>query len=162
MKICDRPACTKFAATGQKYCSKEHSPFGYYSDKEDSEQQTASKSIYKTSPGLQKQPRIVNEELLEEVRHIPCLNCVTTDPWDSIERAISQTAISEAHHLKTRGAFGHDVPHNVISVCRRHHIEIHQIGITATAEKYPVFKSWLKEAGWLFDSYNKKWSHPNL
>lgn len=82
---------------------------------------------------IPKNVRIVDEELLEVIKTIPCMACGAAPPND-------------AHHITSRKAGGHDVAQNVISFCREHHTENHQIGVVKMFQKYPTFKTWLELA----------------
>ena len=42
----------------------------------------------------------------------------------------------DLHHVKTRGAGGCDSSFNLMPLCRKHHTEVHTIGITSMSEKY--------------------------
>lgn len=65
---------------------------------------------------------------------IKCLVCGATNP--------------DRHHVKSRGAFGDDSQSNIAHLCRRHHTEIHQIGLSTFAKKYKQFENWLLQNGW--------------
>ena len=65
--------------------------------------------------------------------------------------------IAERHHIKTRGAGGTDEPENILEACRAHHIEVHKLGLTTFAEKYPKVKKYLLSKGWYFDDFRRKW-----
>ena len=76
-----------------------------------------------------KPKRIEDESLLETIREMPCLIC-SKSPVD-------------AHHMTSRGAGGGDTKDNLVPLCRKHHQEYHQIGISKFAWKYPRIKEWL-------------------
>jgi len=80
---------------------------------------------------MTKPKRIVNEEVLESVRSMPCICCKATP--------------SDPHHLTTRGAGGCDVYENLMPLCRKHHTEIHAVGVGKLSWKFPVIKRWLME-----------------
>jgi hypothetical protein len=81
--------------------------------------------------GFPKLPRIVDEELLEQVRKLPCMACGIRP--------------SDAHHLTSRGAGGSDVAVNVMPLCREHHSAYHQNpGYVISA--FPCVRSWLEMA----------------
>lgn len=71
---------------------------------------------------LTKPKRIVSKALIDYYKSQGCAVC----GWKPCD----------AHHLKSRGAGGDDVPENLISLCRRHHTEIHQIGKRKFLAKY--------------------------
>lgn len=73
-----------------------------------------------------KKKRIVDEELLEKIRQLPC----------AIKGRLC-TGDIDPHHIKSRGAGGDDVEENLIPLCREHHTEIHQIGKIKFRSKYP-------------------------
>lgn len=52
------------------------------------------------------------------------------------------------HHLTTRAAGGEDEQSNLISLCQKHHTEIHQIGTVKFSRKYQEVKMWLEDNGW--------------
>lgn len=62
-------------------------------------------------------------------------------------------------HIKGRGAFGDDVSENMAPLCGIHHTEQGQIGMTTFADKYQIFKKWLLDSGWEFNSFLNKWRH---
>lgn len=90
-----------------------------------------------------KPKRIVDLNLLEQVRNLPCLACVslakTVDWSDVYENKVR----SHPHHVKSVGSGGDDLPSNVMSLCQNHHIEIHALGDIKFAKKYSVARSWL-------------------
>lgn len=83
-------------------------------------------------PDLKKNFRVVDLELLDAVRTLPCIACLT--------RPV------EAHHVTTRGAGGGDTAVNVMPLCPAHHREWHQ-GITPFLRKFPSVRYWLEFAG---------------
>jgi hypothetical protein len=60
---------------------------------------------------------------LKKTKELPCSVCGIKPP-------------SDPHHYKTRGAGGDDSLENLISLCRKHHNEIHQIGVLTFMAKY--------------------------
>lgn len=58
---------------------------------------------------------------------------------------------AENHHIKTRGAGGTDDDWNLAPLCRRHHVEVHQIGLQSFASKYIRVRDFLREHGWELD-----------
>lgn len=75
-----------------------------------------------------KHKRIIDKKLLEEIGRGYC------------EVSYQCPQPTDAHHIKTRGSGGDDTRENVIGLCRRHHTEIHQIGISRFLAKYPHLK----------------------
>lgn len=61
-----------------------------------------------------------------------------------------------AHHIKTRGAGGSDEVENLMPVCQKHHLEIHQHGLVRFAEKYNL-SQWLKDYGWEQCELTNRW-----
>jgi len=74
-----------------------------------------------------KNKRIEDKEVLEKVRQMPCSVCNKKRPI-------------HPHHLKTRGSGGDDTLANLVPLCPKHHVEIHQYGISKMCEEYPLFK----------------------
>lgn len=58
----------------------------------------------------------------------------------------SRDGMVSFHHLTTRAAG--DEQENLISLCQKHHTEIHQIGMVKFSKKYPDVNSWLENNGW--------------
>lgn len=87
--------------------------------------------------------RIVDEELLEVVRGLPCLACASLNPQGALEDIGEDYRRSHPHHVTSRGAGGGDVPENLMPLCQWHHREIHQSGTATFALKYPVVKDWI-------------------
>jgi hypothetical protein len=97
---------------------------------------------------MMKPKRIVDEELLETVRQLPCLACASIDP-DGARAALHDDGIrSHPHHLYSRGAGGNDVPENLMPLCFNHHRMVHSKGLSVMAYYHPVIKNWLISAGW--------------
>lgn len=96
-----------------------------------------------------KPTRIVDEELLDAVRRLPCLACASEASEASVRHALdySGEVLSHPHHVRSRGAGGGDVPNNVMPLCHKHHAEIHARGKLDMASKYPVVRFWLETAG---------------
>jgi hypothetical protein len=61
---------------------------------------------------------------------------------------------AERHHIKTRGSGGTDDEWNIMYLDRRHHQEVHQIGIITFTEKYEVVRRYLELNGWEIVSIN--------
>lgn len=80
-----------------------------------------------------KPKRIVNRDLLEYIKTLPCLVC--------------QMVPSDPDHITSRGAGGHDKPENVWPLCRKHHTERHAKGLRYMVQKYVVLQTWLDLAG---------------
>lgn len=67
-----------------------------------------------------------------------------------------------AHHLVSRKSYGPDVKENLIPLCVEHHNEIHFIGRTTFAYKYPLVKVFLMDNGWEYCDMFKKWFPPKF
>jgi len=90
---------------------------------------------------LDKPKRIIDKKLIKHLKDNPCNICGKPGP-------------SDVHHLTTRGAGGNDTLENLLVLCRKHHVEIHQVGLTKFSWKYPKFKEWLTKHK-RFDLLNK-------
>lgn len=104
--------------------------------------------------------RIVDTALLEQIRRLPCMACVDSDPLaalEAIKAGESGGPRSHPHHLRSRGAGGDDTPENVMPLCHVHHREVHAKGLNRFAETYVAVCLWLSEAGWTFDITLWKW-----
>ena len=66
---------------------------------------------------IPKPQRIVDKKLLKEMANVPCEVCGSR--WAVV-----------AHHVTTKGAGGHDLPENLISLCTTCHNKAHYGGIT--------------------------------
>ena len=71
-----------------------------------------------------KKKRIIDRELLQSFSKKRCIICgwVPSDP----------------HHVKTVGSGGDDVESNLLALCRKHHTEIHKIGVRTFFKKYSL------------------------
>lgn len=87
---------------------------------------------------LEKKKRVIDRELLETVRKLPCMCCGKQAPAFAIE----------AHHITTRGAGGDDVADNLMPLCGEHHREWHAPykGPSYLIRKYPCVRIWLEFA----------------
>lgn len=103
--------------------------------------------------------RIVNEELLETVRNLPCLACASIDPEGAREAMWENKIRSHPHHVKTKKSGGPDLPHNLAPLCFKHHRSIHDIGTEAMADQFMVFRDWLVLGGWEY-SQEQGWTNP--
>ncbi len=74
-----------------------------------------------------KSKRIEDIRLLETYHDMECAAC---GDWQNVS----------GHHIKSRGAGGHDIPENLIPLCIRCHTEIHMIGPTKFYQKYPKLR----------------------
>jgi hypothetical protein len=97
----------------------------------------------------QKRMRIVNRELLEEVRNLVCLACASLDVAAAREAMYDNQVRSHPHHVISRGSGGGDVASNLLPLCLQHHTEIHKVGNTEFAQKYAVVKNWMISTGHL-------------
>ena len=96
-----------------------------------------------------KPKRIIDLELLETVRRLPCIACSQANPEAAREAILNppDESISHTHHLISRGAGGGDTATNVMPLCFRCHTEIHKIGLIQMAKKYRTVFNWAQSAG---------------
>ena len=80
---------------------------------------------------LSKKPRICDIEVINKIKKCPCAICGYGKGCD-------------AHHIKTRGAFGDDVEHNLLPLCRSCHIRVHAKGLLGFIEKHPSLRLYLR------------------
>lgn len=87
--------------------------------------------------------RVSNRELLDRYRLYDC--------------SVNACTVSEvcAHHIKTKGSGGNDEEDNLLSLCQKHHAEVHQIGLCKFSNKYPEIEYKLREKGWVL--HGSKW-----
>lgn len=78
---------------------------------------------------LQKEKRLIDKQFQEIVEWQSCVACGKIGPND-------------AHHVTSRGAGGGDTWNNLMPLCREHHAQWHQEGISRML-KYPRLRSWL-------------------
>ena len=76
-----------------------------------------------------KQKRIVNTAMIESLKELTCYIC--------------GYHIVDVHHLNSKGSGGDDIENNLITLCRKHHSELHQIGLKKFSWKYPRIKEFL-------------------
>jgi hypothetical protein len=81
-----------------------------------------------------KETRVKDPKLLARIRESRCIVC-----------GLKQV---DACHIKTRGSGGHDVPDNLMSLCRRHHIEQGRWGFIKFIDRYPIVGVVLADKGW--------------
>lgn len=94
-------------------------------------------------PVQQKAPRNSDPEFLAEIRKLPCLAC-------------GRAAPSEAHHVRSRGAYGGDDAWNVIPLCAaechtRGKYAWHRIGPLLFLRRFPHVREYLEALGWVYD-----------
>lgn len=66
----------------------------------------------------------------------------------------------DLHHLKTRKAGGGDEPENIMPLCRKHHTEVHTVGLLKFADMvgYGSVRKWLVKNGWeIIEAPKRKW-----
>lgn len=83
---------------------------------------------------IEKPKRETNKAYLDFIRGQPCCVCFM--------RPV------EAHHIDTRGAGGSDL--TAVPLCRRHHVEWHQLGKATSEDK------WGLEWSQIIESLNKE------
>lgn len=69
---------------------------------------------------------------------------------------------AEPHHLKTVKSGGPDEVWNIMPLDRQHHAEVHTIGLTKFAKKYPSVEKFLLSFGWEFDEKLQRWNRMGL
>lgn len=83
--------------------------------------------------------------------------------WDSEQLRLPCVATGEPnadwHHVKTRGSGGTEDEWNKMPLSRLKHSEVHHIGLTRFADKYPRVKEWLVTHGWSVDPVLLRWTH---
>lgn len=67
--------------------------------------------------------------------------------------------LAERHHIKTRGSGGSDDDHNLLSLCRTCHMEVHRIGLTTFVRKYHLESKMICKGFYLCEITNK-WRIP--
>lgn len=87
---------------------------------------------YRSTPRRTK--RIVDTELLQSIRGMPCLVTGCGKPSDPC-------------HVTPRSQGGGDTRENVIPMCRQHHAMQHQLGWSEFVQRNPSVKSKLLELG---------------
>lgn len=90
---------------------------------------------------LEKPKRHVDQQLLDKYRRRSCDVCGNFP--------------SDPAHIKSRGAHGDDVDDNLLSLCREHHTEQHQIGHFKMSRKYPFYGQILAQKNWVFSGDKK-------
>ena len=94
---------------------------------------------------MKKKKRIIDKELIKTYQSKKCEVCGC------------QYLVS-AHHIKSRGAGGHDIKENLIALCIKHHAEVHTIGFHKFIHKYPHVKDVIIDLGWKYNNNLEKWS----
>ena len=92
-----------------------------------------------------KSKRTVNTVLLAEYRTYPCLINNDDCKGDTC-----------GHHLKTKGSGGNDEYRNLMALCRMHHSEVHQVGLTTFVKKYDL-QNYMIDKEWSYGSLLNKW-----
>ncbi len=90
---------------------------------------------------MQKDKRIEDRALLDTYHSMRCIACnrYGCDPA----------------HIKSVGSGGHDLPWNLMPLCRRHHSMQHSKGWMFMANKYPRIEMMLFAHGWKIDVMGK-------
>lgn len=86
-----------------------------------------------------KKRREENKDCLDEIRSMECSVCGAPPP-------------SDAHHMKTKGSGGGDTLENLVSLCRKHHQEIHTLGR----------KTWWIKRAQVVNEFRRAWGLPPL
>ena len=66
----------------------------------------------------------------------------------------------DLHHIKTRKSGGSDSKFNLLPLCHRHHVEIHNSGTTSFVKKYHWVGKWLVKNNWKFNG--RKWHNKEV
>ncbi len=81
-------------------------------------------------------------EYRDYVRRLKCVACSHThnkdadgNPVEKYDEPPLLMSVSDPHHVKSRGAGGPDAE-NMVPLCRAHHSELHQIGVTEFQLRY--------------------------
>ena len=85
---------------------------------------------------LQVKKRIVDQKLMKDMRELPCYVCGAPGPND-------------VHHIKSKGAGGDDTEQNLVTLCHKHHQELHQVGQLTFADRNQCFKNLLYLRGFI-------------
>ena len=64
------------------------------------------------------------------------------------------------HHVKSRGAGGCDGKHNLMPLCRRHHVQIHKLGLNNMVSNYSKIRLFLYTHGYEYDEIRNKYYYP--
>lgn len=78
-----------------------------------------------------KPKRLKDKNAINYVKGLPCCACGV---WYGID----------AHHILSRGSGGPDTIANLLPLCRKHHTEIHQYGITKMTELYSALRNYIR------------------
>lgn len=109
-----------------------------------------------------KPKRKIDQALLESVRELPCMACLSlAESEDEARSAVDDNRIrSHPHHLISVKAGGPDIAQNVMPLCHEHHRMIHSDGIEFLASECSLVKRWLEAAHWNFCETKQKWTPP--
>lgn len=91
--------------------------------------------------------RVVDKNLLESYRGVKCTLCPARES-------------TVAHHIKSVGSGGHDLDYNLLALCWKHHLEVHNIGLTRFVERHPMLYNVLTNKGWCQRELDKRWFYP--
>lgn len=83
---------------------------------------------------LLKPKRIKDKKLTDSFEFKACLVC--------------GKRLSCGAHIKSKGSGGDDVPENLLTLCKWHHSEQHNIGIISFAKKYKLVMNFYLAHGW--------------
>lgn len=84
-----------------------------------------------------KKIRKKDRKLLDKYHDFPCLICKYPQ--------------SEPAHIKSKGAGGDDVPHNLLNLCHKCHATTHKVGWFEACEQLPGLRRALEIRGWYFE-----------
>lgn len=87
--------------------------------------------------------RYTSKENMAKVKEMPCVCCGQFG--------------SDPHHIKSKGSGGGDYLYNLMPLCRKHHTEVHALGLKTMAKRYKRVYLFLVGYGWQIN-FNK-WRH---
>lgn len=100
-------------------------------------------------------------KLLEEVRGIPCLACLSRARTRAqVDEWLESGSRSHPHHVISKKSGGPDLAANIMALCPGHHQMVHSRGLTYMADNFQVIQSWLLAGDWFFDAALQKWRPP--
>lgn len=94
-----------------------------------------------------KQKRIEDKKLMKELRERPCIVC--------------EYSPCDPHHIKSKGSGGPDLEWNLLTLCHKHHVEIHQLGLRKFGTQNPIVLMVMGSMGWTL-LQNGKLFNPKL
>lgn len=86
---------------------------------------------------LKKKKRIINKELIDEIRLMGCI----------VNNNQCLRSCIDVHHITTIGAGGGDTIENLVPLCRKCHQAIHYSGSKSMAKNSSSYKEYLVKIG---------------